>query len=284
MKTINYILKRFRKQILFFCLFISLVMFCIMEQEMIQAYQEIEEIDSFRMFYISEELWTSLEEQYGEQTEEFYDAFTVRMMQTKFNPEANKKSLPKLFIKTGIFRSKYIEYKTMYQTILQGISCFPVAEDIKGGETVSFDDSWGGERTYGGNRQHEGCDIMTSNNKRGYFPIVSMTDGVVEKKGWLPQGGYRLGIRSASGAYFYYAHLHSYSEGIEEGTTVRAGDLIGFMGDTGYSEIEGTVGNFDVHLHMGIYIDYQGEEMSVNPYWVLKHYESKKRPFYNKTP
>lgn len=283
MKTINYILKRFRKRILFFCLFISLVMFCIMEQEMIQAYQEIEEIDSFRMFYISEELWTSLEEQYGEQTEEFYDAFTVRMMQTKFNPEANKKSLPKLFIKAGIFRSRYIEYKTMYQTILQGISCFPVAEDIKGGETISFDDSWGGERTYGGNRQHEGCDVMTSNNKRGYFPIVSMTDGVVEKKGWLPLGGYRLGIRSTSGAYFYYAHLHSYSEGIEEGSTVRAGDLIGFMGDTGYSEVEGTVGNFDVHLHMGIYIDYQGEEMSVNPYWVLRHYESKKRPFYNKT-
>ena len=44
-------------------------------------------------------------------------------------------------------------------------------------------------------------------DERGLFPVLSMTDGVVEKKGWLPQGGYRLGIRSDGGIYYYYAHL-----------------------------------------------------------------------------
>lgn len=39
------------------------------------------------------------------------------------------------------------------------------------------------------------------------------------------------------------------------GEQIRAGEIIGFMGDTGYSEIEGTTGNFDVHLHFGIYLN-----------------------------
>ena len=42
------------------------------------------------------------------------------------------------------------------------------------------------------------------------------------------------------------------------------------MGDTGYGE-EGTRGKFAVHLHLGIYIHTEEyEELSVNPYWVLR--------------
>ena len=77
----------------------------------------------------------------------------------------------------------------------------------------------------------------------GYYPVVSMTDGIVESKGWLELGGCRLGIRAPHGAYFYYAHLDSYAD-IEEGDTINAGDLLGFMGDTGYGTEEGTRGNF----------------------------------------
>lgn len=253
-----------------------------MEHEMIESYLCIRDIEEFRNFQIENEVWLTLEEKYGSKTEAFYEQLALQMMQMKFNPVQHEKTLPKILLKTGMFRPKYKKYIKLYQTVLQDIECFPVAQDIAGGETTSFEDSWGGARTFGGNRRHEGTDIMTSNNVRGYFPIVSMTDGIVEKKGWLPQGGYRLGIRSASGAYFYYAHLHSYADGIEEGATIQNGDLIGFMGDTGYSEIEGTVGNFDVHLHMGIYIDYEGEEMSVNPYQILKYYEEKTRKFYNR--
>lgn len=264
------------------CLFFSVIMICILENAVIYAYLDIRTMDGFRDFRIDQKWWADLEEEYGVKTPEFYNKLTVTMMQTKFEPDKNKKNLPWFFYKTGIFRPKYKMYKKMYQMILNDIECFPVGEDIKGGETTSFDDSWGGARTYGGKRKHEGTDIMTSNNERGYFPVVSITDGIVEKKGWLPQGGYRLGIRSPEGAYFYYAHLYSYAEGIEEGKAVRKGDYIGLMGDTGYSEIEGTTGNFDVHLHMGIYIDYEGMEMSINPYSILKYYENKKLKFYFK--
>ena len=131
------------------------------------------------------------------------------------------------------------------------------------------------ERTYQGERGHEGTDIMPSVNERGVFPVVSMTDGIVENKGWLELGGYRLGIRSPHGAYFYYAHLDSYGN-IQEGDEVKAGDFLGFMGDTGYSKTEGTTGKFPVHLHMGIYLYEEGKEVSVNPYPALMYVKDRR--------
>ena len=59
---------------------------------------------------------------------------------------------------------------------------------------------------------------------------------------------------------------------IREGDTVKAGQLLGFMGDSGYGP-EGTKGEFDVHLHLGIYSWGTGEEISVNPYYLLRSLE-----------
>ena len=53
---------------------------------------------------------------------------------------------------------------------------------------------------------------MAEKNTPGYYPVVSMTDGVVTEKGWLEKGGWRIGITAPTGAYFYYAHLDSYAE------------------------------------------------------------------------
>ena len=142
---------------------------------------------------------------------------------------------------------------------------------------VSYDNSWMSERSFGGKRGHEGTDLMASLNERGRYPVVSMTDGVVEKVGWLKLGGYRIGIRSPSGGYFYYAHLYDYAREFQDGEEVKAGELLGFMGDSGYGEQEGTIGQFAVHLHVGIYVEgNQGEEVSVNPYWVLKWLEKRR--------
>lgn len=149
--------------------------------------------------------------------------------------------------------------------------CFPIPISTKTPERfVNYTDSWGYARSYGGERQHEGTDIMADYNVRGYYPVVSITDGIIEKIGWLELGGYRIGIRSPSGGYFYYAHLYNYADGIKEGDSVKAGQLIAYMGDSGYSNVEGTVGNFDVHLHVGIYVMFEGQEVSVNPYYLLK--------------
>lgn len=171
------------------------------------------------------------------------------------------------------------EITCIYRNILSDLKYFPIPLEKEEKENITYINSWDYERTYGGKRRHEGTDLMTSNNVRGYFPVISITDGVVEKKGWLEQGGYRIGIRSESGAYFYYAHLYSYAEGIEPGKKVIAGELLGFVGDTGYSKTEGTTGNFDVHLHMGVYYDYKGKETALNPYYMLLFLESKRLKF-----
>lgn len=148
---------------------------------------------------------------------------------------------------------------------------FPVGTVASDAEaTVTFADSWMQSRTFGGDRGHEGCDIMASVNQRGIYPIYSITDGVVENVGWLRLGGYRIGIRSSSGAYFYYAHLAEYAKEFTVGETVKAGTFLGYMGDTGYSDVPGTTGKFAVHLHLGIYLnDREGREFSVNSYPAL---------------
>ena len=167
-------------------------------------------------------------------------------------------------------------YLSACQAVWDDLKYFPVAESSDNSRlSVSFEDSWMFDRSYGGERGHEGTDIMPSVNEPGRFPVVSMTDGTVESKGWLELGGYRLGIRAPHGAYFYYAHMDSYSD-IEEGDTINAGDLLGFMGDTGYGTEEGTRGKFPVHLHVGIYLYQNEQEISINPYPALSYVQDKK--------
>lgn len=162
------------------------------------------------------------------------------------------------------------------EKIYDELVCFPIPQSCSEKDmTCSYTDSWLSERTFGGERQHEGCDIMTSENQRGIYPVVSMTDGVVESIGWLELGGYRIGIRSDSGIYYYYAHMESYAEGITEGTQVDAGEFLGFVGDSGYGS-EGTTGKFAVHLHVGIYVPSgDGTDQAVNPYPFLQYLENR---------
>lgn len=161
-----------------------------------------------------------------------------------------------------------------YRMIFEDLVWFPVPRSRNlSVPDVTYGDGWLEKRTYGGERGHEGCDLMGDKMPGGYYPVVSMTGGIVEKVGWLEQGGYRIGVRAPKGAYFYYAHLDRYAKDWQEGDTVCAGELLGFMGDSGYGE-ERTTGMFPVHLHIGIYIKTDHfEELSVNPYWILRYLE-----------
>lgn len=155
---------------------------------------------------------------------------------------------------------------------------FPVTKNDDKAESKNvkyyYENGYGDGRTFGGIRKHEGIDIMSSKNQNSLFKIRAVSDGIVEKKGWLKLGGYRIGIRSERGIYYYYAHLASYRENIKCGDRVKAGEVIGYMGNTGYGD-EGTSGRFWVHLHFGIYVKDGNNEKSINPYYLLKSLESK---------
>ena len=149
--------------------------------------------------------------------------------------------------------------------IWDDVVCFPTSA------SVSYENSWLAARNFEGPRLHEGCDLMPEKNQRDLYPVFSITSGVVEKIGWLPKGGYRIGIRSPGGGHFDTAHFSSYAADLQVGDSLKAGDLIGYMGNSGYGE-EGTTGKFAVHLHLGIYIRTpETEELSVNPYWILRY-------------
>lgn len=197
---------------------------------------------------------------------------TFAMMANSYNLKEFSLVNNKTFCKGIVRVAKDPEFKELYgyyKAVFNDLEFFPVPRLSSSAEDISYSDSWYQPRSYGGDRKHEGTDLMTSNNLRGFFPAISITDGIIEKMGWLNQGGYRIGIRSDSGGYFYYAHLNSYAPELKEGDRVIAGQLLGFLGDSGYGE-EGTIGKFDVHLHMGIYVNTDQGEMSVNPYSVLK--------------
>lgn len=207
-----------------------------------------------------------------------YDMLTTLMIEHDYDLTGMKElsySSDRLLKKR---EADYLKLRNAYETVLTDLKYFPIPENLTPSTpAVTYENGWMNKRTYGGERGHEGCDIMGTERERGFYPVVSMSDGVVEKVGWLEQGGWRLGIRTPSGLYLYYAHLYDYSKEWQEGDPVKAGELLGFMGDTGYSTVEGTVGNFDVHLHVGLYLKTDHyEELSVNPYWVLKYLEKRK--------
>lgn len=132
---------------------------------------------------------------------------------------------------------------------------FPLA---RGFDYTHYDD-FGVSRSYGYERKHLGHDMMGLVGT----PIIAIESGYVEALGWNQYGGWRVGIRSFDGQrYYYYAHLrqnYPFAEHLEEGSIVTAGDVIGYMGHTGYSTQENVNNIEETHLHWGLEIIFNEE-------------------------
>ncbi len=135
---------------------------------------------------------------------------------------------------------------------------------IAAGYGYSHCDDFGVSRSFGFRRKHLGNDLMGGLGT----PVVAVEGGIVEAMGWNRYGGWRIGIRSAdSKRYYYYAHLQKdtpFAPGLQEGDVVQAGDLIGFMGRTGYSDKENVNNIETVHLHFGIQLVFDESQKECN--------------------
>ncbi|WP_166244200.1 M23 family metallopeptidase [Paenibacillus turpanensis] len=144
---------------------------------------------------------------------------------------------------------------------------FPVAK----GQYQPMINTYADARTWTPNgpavRTHEGVDIMAAEG----VPVYNAVEGTVINYGWNQMGGWRLTVRVDDSTAFYYAHLSGYAPGIGPGVKVQAGQLIGYVGDTGYGPV-GTKGKFDPHLHFGIYKT-NGKWQSMDPFEYLKWWE-----------
>lgn len=130
---------------------------------------------------------------------------------------------------------------------------FPVVGD------VSFTDTWGAPRS--GGRTHEGTDIM---GPKG-LPVVAAADGVVS---WIDGDCCHLAIDHGDGWSSWYIHLNNdtpgtddgagwgIADGITTGSEVKAGQLIGWVGDSGNAE----------WVAPGLHFEIRYNGAAVNPY------------------
>ncbi|MHC1695129.1 MAG: M23 family metallopeptidase [Eubacteriales bacterium] len=160
-----------------------------------------------------------------------------------------------------------------------GLKVFsPIA---KGYYYTHYDD-FGDSRSFGFKRRHLGNDLMGSVGT----PIIAVESGIVEALGWNKYGGWRIGIRSYDKMrYYYYAHLrknHPYVTGLKQGQHVTAGDVIGYLGRTGYSTKENSNNIKKPHLHFGIQLIFDesqkecNNEIWINVYDIVNLLESNK--------
>jgi murein DD-endopeptidase MepM/ murein hydrolase activator NlpD len=132
---------------------------------------------------------------------------------------------------------------------------------------AAYIDTYGAPRT--DEKYHHGDDIFGSLG----HPIIAVTDGTLFSVGYEKVGGYRLWLLDQQGNQFYYAHLSAYSTLAVNGAHVHAGQVIGFMGNTG--DAEGT----PVHLHFEIHpvsLLYLGYDGAVDPTRYLNAWEHQK--------
>jgi len=143
--------------------------------------------------------------------------------------------------------------------------------------TVEFGDTWGAGRS--GGRRHAGTDIMSPKGTS----IVAVEEGIVERLDWNRLSGWNIMIRHADGWTSHYLHLNNdnpgtddgdggseiaFAEGLEVGVFVKAGDVVGFVGDSGNAEHTGSHTHFELHI----------DGTKVNPYpYLADAFERKMR-------
>ena len=128
--------------------------------------------------------------------------------------------------------------------------------------TASFGDSFGAPRPNVPGGWHHGEDIFAAEGT----PLLAVADGTLHTIGFNRLGGYRIWLRDTQGNEFYYAHLSAYSPLAVEGRTVNAGDVIGFVGDTGDADGGAPHLHFEIHPASMAGLGYDGV---VAPYSIL---------------
>jgi murein DD-endopeptidase MepM/ murein hydrolase activator NlpD len=113
---------------------------------------------------------------------------------------------------------------------------------------------------------HEGSDLFAPAGT----PLVAVQSGVLHNVGWNRLGGWRLWVEDASGNWFYYAHLSAYSPIAVDDAHVDAGDVLGFVGNTG------DAAGGPTHLHFEIH---PSGRWAVPPYDFLQAWQGHRNPF-----
>ena len=119
---------------------------------------------------------------------------------------------------------------------------------------VSYGNTFGAFRGDVAGNWHHGDDIFAPLGA----PILACADGLVFSVGWNDVGGNRLWLRDSEGNEFYYAHLSAFTPIARNGMHVKAGEMLGFVGNTGDAQGTPTHLHFEVHPVSLLYLGYDG--------------------------
>ncbi|HEU4943136.1 MAG TPA: M23 family metallopeptidase [Gaiellaceae bacterium] len=125
---------------------------------------------------------------------------------------------------------------------------------------ASFTDSFNAPRATTG--WHHGEDIFAPLGA----PVLAVANGIVYSVGWNEVGGLRFWLQDLAGNEFYYAHLSAFSPLAINGAQVRAGDVIGFVGNTGDAEHTPYHLHFEIHPVSLLYRGYDGSAVPPHSY------------------
>jgi hypothetical protein len=153
---------------------------------------------------------------------------------------------------------------------------FPVAGP------ADYVDTYGAFRGDVPGNWHHGSDIFAPMGT----PVVAVAGGTVNRVGWQRLGGWRLWVRDSVGDQFYYAHLSGYAPSVLHSNRIAAGQVVGFIGNTGDAFTTPPHLHFEVHPRPFLHLGYDG---AVNPTtylngWRRLHYENAPRPVHPPLP
>ena len=131
-------------------------------------------------------------------------------------------------------------------------------------------DTYGAFRSDVPGNWHHGDDIFAPLGT----PVVAVASGTINRVGWEHVGGWRLWVRDEAGDEFYYAHLSGYAPTDLHTDRVRAGEVIGFIGNTGDAFTTSPHLHFEVHPRQLLHLGYDG---AVDPTSYLNHWTHLKR-------
>ena len=180
--------------------------------------------------------------------------------------EGNKYYAYHLEVYSTIFENFLGEYTKDGVTKYGLIAAHPIAK----GHWYNHFDDFGNARNFGYKRRHLGHDLFGGIGA----PIMAIEGGIITEIGWNRYGGWRVGVRSFDNKrYYYYAHLRKdspFAQGLEKGSAVEAGQHIGYLGVSGYSNKENrNMKSAKPHLHLGLQLIFHpSQEKGSKEIWV----------------
>ncbi len=140
----------------------------------------------------------------------------------------------------------------------QWVKVFPVAGPHQ------LTDSFGDFRADLKGQGHQGNDIMSP---RG-TPVVAVADGVIKRltREETGLGGIWIWLHANSGDEFYYCHLTDIAAGLDAGSKVTQGQVIGTVGNTGDARYGDPHLHFEIHPGGGSAVDPYQDLLSVDPF------------------